>query len=909
MGGDVLSGVQQAAGYGVGALAALTALKSGGLQNFFINRQRLLEDPAFRATLVGSPFTSGLFFQSGSMQPVAAAPGTMPRAAVPVQPADFVGPPAPAATAVAAPNDVAWLQQNTTPERRWLAKLPPLSAENQVQVQAAQGIISGLQSSDPIVRSQAKLAGKIPLTEEETQKLTGGAMQLQAGLGPGSTVGLQIPGMPIQIGSPYNLAPVATDEYPTYAQAAGAANQRGGVAAGWTVTQTNRGTFKPVQAELPRTPPAPVPAGGGAPGQPAAAPAPAPAASTAPAPVPAPSATMPPPPPSPPPPPAKAPPAPPRPSAPPRPAAHTGTPALTAGQIVIPAEPPARPYAGAPYDFNAPAPGSVPARQGFPSPAFDDTATAAPAGAPAATPATLPQTNLPVYPAQGFVFHHSGGSTLEGLRATLQDRGLGSEYLMDRDGTVYSYAGAGSPHIQPNDRYGGIASGLTNKNAVGMELVAKNDADVTPAQVASARQFIAANYPNTPVYGHGEVNPGHKQASEGMAAVNAIRADRRGAAPLAGVQVASAEPQTVAYPSPAPAESVAPPSGGVFSWLGPSAAMAAEGPPGAVAVTREPIPEYRPSTTGTGIVAPAVPPTPPAPGAAPVAVEPQTAQTAGVPLSSITTGPGGTTYSYDVGKASSELASDMADAGITDFQKSTPQQRAKFNQLRTAREQRSLVSAEDTRRILRPVSPGEAAGTGILLGYRSALDKLDEDFPNFAERDQYIGLVNRPMLDVTSAIRANPRFALFVKDLSPFQGFADVKKSLTDSEVGDLSGTIPTGRESKSQYFEQNLFDFRQRLNESLGLRFALQQMPVGQQTAQWANDLRAQWARERAEAKTSDVMAAMGLGPPPAAAPPPSGGETPPTITLAPTTTSTSQPPTTTSLPPLVIFGHSPLY
>ena len=133
----------------------------------------------------------------------------------------------------------------------------------------------------------------------------------------------------------------------------------------------------------------------------------------------------------------------------------------------------------------------------------------------------------PVYPADGFVFHHSGGTTLEGLRATLADRGLGSEYLMDRDGTIYNYAGAGSPHIQPNDQYGGIAPGLTNRNAVGMEVVARDDADVTPAQVAAAQHFISTYYPDTPVYGHGEVNPGHKQATEGLTITNAIRTARQ----------------------------------------------------------------------------------------------------------------------------------------------------------------------------------------------------------------------------------------------------------------------------------------------------------------------------------------------------------------------------------------------
>jgi Phage tail lysozyme/N-acetylmuramoyl-L-alanine amidase len=193
-------------------------------------------------------------------------------------------------------------------------------------------------------------------------------------------------------------------------------------------------------------------------------------------------------------------------------------------------------YVERPRDLSA----SLTQRQQYARQYAEGTATAAPSAAfdteAQVTPTTsyrgpgskttTPTTEIPVYPARGFVFHHSGGSTLKELEDTLRARKLGSQYLMDRDGTIYSFAGAGSPHIKPNDRYGGIAPGLSNANAVGMEIVAKDDNDLTPAQVASARRFIAEKYPNVPVYGHGEVNPGHKQAREGMTVVEAIRADR-----------------------------------------------------------------------------------------------------------------------------------------------------------------------------------------------------------------------------------------------------------------------------------------------------------------------------------------------------------------------------------------------
>jgi hypothetical protein len=77
---------------------------------------------------------------------------------------------------------------------------------------------------------------------------------------------------------------------------------------------------------------------------------------------------------------------------------------------------------------------------------------------------------------------------------------------------------------------------LNNRNIVGMEVIGKNDADINAAQVKAAQEFINKNYPNTPVYGHGEVNPGHKEATEGATIVNAIRNART----LAGEQPASA---------------------------------------------------------------------------------------------------------------------------------------------------------------------------------------------------------------------------------------------------------------------------------------------------------------------------------------------------------------------------------
>jgi Phage tail lysozyme/N-acetylmuramoyl-L-alanine amidase len=108
-----------------------------------------------------------------------------------------------------------------------------------------------------------------------------------------------------------------------------------------------------------------------------------------------------------------------------------------------------------------------------------------------------------------------------------QGRGYGAQYIMDRDGVVHDTAKEfgynGTNEIQNGT---GLGKGLTNSNVVGMEIIAKNDKDVTPAQAKSAAAFVKANYPTTKVLGHGQVNPGHKEATEGASAVAAVNTDR-----------------------------------------------------------------------------------------------------------------------------------------------------------------------------------------------------------------------------------------------------------------------------------------------------------------------------------------------------------------------------------------------
>jgi N-acetylmuramoyl-L-alanine amidase len=126
-------------------------------------------------------------------------------------------------------------------------------------------------------------------------------------------------------------------------------------------------------------------------------------------------------------------------------------------------------------------------------------------------------------PAAFIVHHTSGRGTVDGVISTLKERGLGVQYVMDRDGNIFQTGGPGAQNILKG---WGKGEGLSNQNIVGMEIIAKDDKDVTDAQKQSFARFIAARYPNTPLYGHGEVNPGHKEADEGLSAKTAALAYR-----------------------------------------------------------------------------------------------------------------------------------------------------------------------------------------------------------------------------------------------------------------------------------------------------------------------------------------------------------------------------------------------
>ena len=137
--------------------------------------------------------------------------------------------------------------------------------------------------------------------------------------------------------------------------------------------------------------------------------------------------------------------------------------------------------------------------------------------------ATYARAGEPLRDVSGIIFHHTaGGGKPADIVNVLNQRGLGVQYVMDRDGSVYMTLPDGSrgAHMRPSQ-----VAALDNSNTIGVEMIARDNDDVTPAQVAASRQLfgmLRERFPKIQPYGHGEVNA-HKQTTEGMAAVQSIR--------------------------------------------------------------------------------------------------------------------------------------------------------------------------------------------------------------------------------------------------------------------------------------------------------------------------------------------------------------------------------------------------
>lgn len=130
---------------------------------------------------------------------------------------------------------------------------------------------------------------------------------------------------------------------------------------------------------------------------------------------------------------------------------------------------------------------------------------------------TTQKTVAPMKDDKYFVVHHTAGrGTAKGVVDVLNNRGLGVQWVIDREGKVFKtfpegmtawHAGHEDQREAPRD--------LQNNTAQGVEVIASNDADVLPVQVLAAFKLLKyLGYSKDEVWGHGEVTY-NKETTEG----------------------------------------------------------------------------------------------------------------------------------------------------------------------------------------------------------------------------------------------------------------------------------------------------------------------------------------------------------------------------------------------------------
>ena len=130
---------------------------------------------------------------------------------------------------------------------------------------------------------------------------------------------------------------------------------------------------------------------------------------------------------------------------------------------------------------------------------------------------------------KNFVIHHTAGrGTPRGVVNVLNNKtdkktgkkySLGVQWVIDRDGKIFQTLPLGQKgaHILNSDNYDGAPKGINNSNSQGVEIIALDDSDVLPIQCLSALKLIRGlGYSQGDIYGHGELNPGHRPRNEGQ---------------------------------------------------------------------------------------------------------------------------------------------------------------------------------------------------------------------------------------------------------------------------------------------------------------------------------------------------------------------------------------------------------
>src|SRR5262249_10248687 len=130
----------------------------------------------------------------------------------------------------------------------------------------------------------------------------------------------------------------------------------------------------------------------------------------------------------------------------------------------------------------------------------------------------------------------------------------------------------------------------------------------------------------------------------------------------------------------------------------------------------------------------------------------------------------------------------MAENNVSDLRTATPQQAAAIKRGLIEARQRYSVADADAARLRRAPSESEADAEAYLATTKTAIERLYQDFPNPADRDMYVGFMNRPTAEVLQYFRADKRFNDFVNDVAALQPekFDKVKGGFMENEIHGL---------------------------------------------------------------------------------------------------------------------------
>ena len=132
----------------------------------------------------------------------------------------------------------------------------------------------------------------------------------------------------------------------------------------------------------------------------------------------------------------------------------------------------------------------------------------------------------------GIVFHHTasarglkpGIGNVNAIVTTFKSRGVSSNFVIDRDGKVYTIV---PDDLSTNHVKYVQGNKLNNGNAIGVEVIAADDSDITPEQVSAGKQLgqqMMNKYKFGPegVAGHGQLAGQDRMPSEGATIVAAL---------------------------------------------------------------------------------------------------------------------------------------------------------------------------------------------------------------------------------------------------------------------------------------------------------------------------------------------------------------------------------------------------